>query len=484
MTSRLLLPLLLVCVSGAIAADRPNIVFILADDIGYGDFGCYGATKVKTPNVDRLAAAGLRFTDAHSPAAVCTPTRYAFMTGQYAWRKKGTGILPGTAGLIVEPGTTTVPALLKRAGYTTGAVGKWHLGLGTTPTDYNVEIKPGPLDIGFDYAWLLPATGDRTPCVWVENRRVVNLDPADPIKLDYTVSRGEPDSFVQGIPRIGKQTGGKAALWKDDQIADVLAEKAIAFIEKNKAAPFFLYFCTHDIHVPRVPHQRFRGTSDAGVRGDAIHSFDWTVGQVLEALDRLKLADNTLVILTSDNGGVLDTNGPDKVNAGTVETNNGHLHNGVLRAGKGSPYEGGTRVPFITRWPAQIKPGVSGELICHVDMLASFAELTGQKLGDVDGPDSFNVLPALLAAQPERPCRDHLVEQGGAQALRMGPWKLIPAAGPGTRPRAQNRAPAPQLYNLAEDLSETKNVAADHPQKVQEMSALLKKIQESGRSRP
>ena len=204
---------------------RPNILFILADDIGYGDFGCYGATMVKTPNVDRLAAQGLRFTDAHSPAAVCTPTRYAFMTGEYAWRKKGTGILPGTAALIIEPGRVTVPSLLKQAGYTTGVVGKWHLGLGPqSPTDYNGEIKPGPLEIGFDYAWLLPATGDRTPCVWVENHRVVGLDPADPITLDYTVNRGDPDSYLMGVPRIGKQIGGKAALWKDDEIADTLAK--------------------------------------------------------------------------------------------------------------------------------------------------------------------------------------------------------------------------------------------------------------------
>lgn len=472
------------------AAPKPNIVFILADDIGYGDFSCYGATKIKTPNCDRLASQGLRFTDAHSPSAVCTPTRYAFMTGEYAWRKKGTGILPGIAALIVEPGRLTVPALLQRAGYATGVVGKWHLGLGpTTPTDYNGEIKPGPLEVGFDYAWIIPATGDRTPCVWVENHRVAGLDPKDPIQLDYSVQRGEPKSFVNGIPRIGSQTGGKAALWRDDTIAETLAQKAEAFIERNRSRPFFLYFATHDIHVPRVPHARFKGTSQAGVRGDTVHSFDWTVGQVLATLDRLKLADNTLVILTSDNGGTLDSNGPDIEHGGTPETNNGHLHNGPLRAGKGSPYEGGTRVPFLVRWPGHTPRGVSAELICHVDLLATFAALTGQALPAEAAPDSFNVLPALLSEKPGKPVRDHLVEHGNVLAIRKGSWKLIPW-GAGSAVNTQGKkgkkrtGGTPELYNLAEDIGETNNIAAAHPDRVKEMSELLQRVREQGRSRP
>jgi arylsulfatase A-like enzyme len=478
--------------AAAFAADapaaRPNIIFMMADDIGYGDFSCYGATKVQTPNIDRLAREGRRFTDAHSPSAVCTPTRYALMTGEYAWRKKGTGILPGIAGLIIEPGRLTVPTLLRQAGYATGVVGKWHLGLGTTPTDYNVEIKPGPLECGFDYAWLLPATGDRTPCVWVENRRVVGLDPRDPIQLDYSIQRGHPESFVNGIPRIGKQTGGKAALWKDDEIADVLSARAIAFVEQHRDKPFFLYFATHDIHVPRVPHARFRGTSQCGVRGDAIHSFDWTVGQLLAALDRLKLAENTLLIVTSDNGGTLDTNGPDSVNSGTVETNNGHPHNGPLRAGKGSVYEGGTRVPFLVRWPGHVRPGTSDALICHVDLLATVAALTGRQLPDDAGPDSFNVLPAWLGEQRAQPCRDHLVEHGNLLALRQGPWKYIPPATGAKAKQAKQAkrgaAPEPQLYNLADDLGETRNVAAEHPAIVAKMSALLQQVRTADRSRP
>jgi arylsulfatase A-like enzyme len=473
-------------------AAPPNIIFILADDIGYGDLGCYGAEQIRTPNCDALARAGLRFTDAHAPAAVCTPTRYAFMTGEYAWRRPGTGILPGTAGLIIEPGRTTVPALLKRVGYQTGVFGKWHLGLGTTPTDYNGEIRPGPLEIGFDEAWILPATGDRTPCVWVENRRVVGLDPADPISLDYSVKRGEPRSFVRGIPRIGGQTGGAAALWKDDEIADVIAAKSVDFIERqvarNDGRPFFLYLCTHDIHVPRVPHERFRGSSTAGVRGDAVHSFDWTVGQVLGALERLKIADDTLVILTSDNGGVLDPNGPDEVNAGTVETNNGHPHNGPLRGDKGSCFEGGTRVPFILRWPARVKPGTSGALVCHIDMLHSLATLTGQTLTGNEGPDSFDLLSDLLGENNAGGGRTTLVEQAGTLALREGTWKLVPAQKMKKKtadPQEQTRSvPQPQLYQLATDLGEEQDVAREHPERVRRMLETLEQIQSQGRSRP
>jgi arylsulfatase A-like enzyme len=483
--------LALACIGCSNAADHPNIIFIIADDIGYGDFGCYGATKVQTPNVDRLAAQGLRMTDAHSTAAVCTPSRYSFLTGEYAFRKKGTGIASGVEGLLIEPGRTTVPSLLKRAGYATGIVGKWHLGLGTTPTDYNNEIKPGPLEIGFDYAWIMPATGDRVPCVWVENRRVVNLDPADPIKLDYSVKRGEPRSFVKGIPRIGEQLGGKAALWDDENMSTVIAEKSRDFIERHKDMPFFLEIATHGIHVPRAPNPKFRGKSQCGVRGDAIVEFDWTVGQVLEKLDELKLTDNTLVILTSDNGGMLDDNGPDTVHGiGSIEANNGHKFNGALRGTKSSLWEGGTRLPMIVRWPARVQPGASDALVCQVDMLASFAALTGQELAPADGPDSFNVLPALLGEKTAAPCREYLVEQtndGSALALRHGPWKYIPKHGGGKAApdkKAKASAATGELYNLADDLGETTNIAAKHPDIVQSMKAKLAEIRAAGKSRP
>ncbi len=479
------------CIGCATAAGRPNIIFIIADDIGYGDLGCYGAMKVQTPNVDRLAAQGLRMTDAHSTAAVCTPSRYSFLTGEYAFRKKGTGIASGVEGLLIDTGRTTVPSLLKRAGYATGIVGKWHLGLGTTPTDYNNEIKPGPLEIGFDYAWIMPATGDRVPCVWVENRRVVNLDPADPINLDYSVKRGEQRSFIKGIPRIGEQVGGKAALWDDENISTVIAEKSRDFIERNKDGPFFLEIATHGIHVPRAPNPKFRGKSQCGVRGDTIVEFDWTVGQVLEKLDELKLTDNTLVILTSDNGGLLDDNGPDTVHGiGSIEANNGHKFNGVLRGTKSTLWEGGTRLPMIVRWPARIQPGVSDALVCQVDMLASFAALTGQELAPADGPDSLNILPALFGEKTAAPCREYLVEQtndGSALALRHGQWKYIPHHGRGKAlPNKKSKASAAtgELYNLAEDLGETNNIAAQHPDIVQSMKAKLAEIRTNGKSRP
>ena len=304
---------------------KPNVVIIYADDLGYGDVGCYGATRVKTPNIDRLASQGVRFTNAHSSSATCTPSRYAMLTGEYPWRKKGTGVLSGSAGMIISPERTTLPSIMKKAGYTTGVVGKWHLGLGNGDVDWNGEIKPGPLEIGFDYCFLIPATGDRVPCVYVENRNVVGLDPNDPIQVSYREpigdeptgkdhpellkmhpSHGHNQTIVNGISRIGYMRGGKDARWVDEDMADVITRKAIAFIEKHDEEPFFLYFSTHDIHVPRVPHPRFVGQSGLGPRGDAIVQLDWCAGEILKTLERLKLAENTLVIFTSDNGPVVD----------------------------------------------------------------------------------------------------------------------------------------------------------------------------------
>src|SRR5262245_53010619 len=395
------------------ARQRPNIVLIYADDLGYGDLGCYGAMRVKTPNMDRLAREGLRFTDGHSAAATCTPSRYAMLTGEYAWRQKGTGVLPGDAHLIIKPGRTTMASILKKAGYTTGVVGKWHLGLGDEKLDWNETIKPGPLEIGFDYSFLVPATGDRVPCVYVEDHRVVGADPKDPIRVSYGTpvgteptgaknpellkvkpSHGHDQTVVNGISRIGYMTGGKAARWVDEDMADTLTGKATAFIAKHagKMEPFFLYFALHDIHVPRVPHARFVGTTEMGPRGDAIAQADWCVGEVLKALDQHKIADDTLVILSSDNGPVVD----DGYRDDAVAKLGDHKPAGPLRGGKYSAFEGGTRVPFLVRWPAKVKPGLSEALVCQVDFPASFAAMTRQELAQPDGPDSFNVLPALL----------------------------------------------------------------------------------------
>jgi arylsulfatase A-like enzyme len=477
------------------AADLPNIVLINADDIGYGDFGCYGATQVKTPNIDRLARQGLRFTDAHSAAATCTPSRFAMLTGEYPWRQKGTGILPGDAPLIIPPGRVTLASMLHDAGYATGVVGKWHLGLGTRRPDWNGELRPGPLEIGFDYCFIIPATGDRTPCVYVENHRVVGLDPADPIEVNYQKkigdeptgkerpdlltlkpSHGHDNTIVNGISRIGYMSGGKAARWHDETIADTLTSQAVKFIQTHHDKPFFLYFATHDIHVPRVPHPRFRGATDLGSRGDAIAEFDWSAGEVLNTLDKLGLAENTLVILTSDNGPVLDDGYADQA----VEKLGEHKPAGPLRGGKGTAWEGGTREPFIVRWPTYVPAGqTSSALVCQMDLLTSLAELVGQKLPNHAAPDGVNVLPALLGKSEHG--RDQLVEAGHTIAVRQGQWKLVEAARNGANRNSADVPSQDQLYDLEGDLAESKNVAGEHPDKGHELSQLLHDIRAAGR---
>ncbi|HEY3392519.1 MAG TPA: arylsulfatase [Lacipirellulaceae bacterium] len=492
-----LLALAIVFLTTAVeSAERPNIVLIYADDLGYGDVGCYGATAVRTPNIDQIANEGMRFTDAHSAAATCTPSRYAMLTGQYAWRRKGTGILPGDAPLIIEPGRTTLASMLKDAGYSTGVVGKWHLGLGVGRPDWNGEIKPGPLEIGFDYCFIIPATGDRVPCVYVENHRVASLDPSDPIQVSYNrkvgdeptgaerpdllrmkLHHGHDQTIVNGISRIGYMTGGKAARWVDEDMADVITGKAIEFMQRHRDKPFFLYFAAHDIHVPRVPHGRFQGATAMGPRGDAIAQFDWCVGQVTNALDELGLADNTLLILTSDNGPVLNDGYLDDA----AERVGDHRPSGPLRGGKGSLFEGGTRVPLLVRWPARVRAGSSGALVCQIDLIASLARLVGENLDASTAPDSTDVLPALLGQAEVG--RDALVEQAAGLALRQGHWKFIgsrrgPPVNPNTRTETGASA-GPQLYNLENDLAETRNLAMQHPERVAELSRLLDRIREA-----
>jgi arylsulfatase A-like enzyme len=482
------------------AARLPNIVLIYADDAGYGDLSCYGAKRVQTPNLDRLARSGVRFTHAHSPSATCTPSRYAMLTGEYAWRKPGTGVLPGDARLIIEPGRYTLPAMLKRAGYHTGVVGKWHLGLGSGNLNWNGEIKPGPKEIGFDYSFLIPATGDRVPCVYTENGRVVGLDPNDPIEVSYSKpigneptgkanpellkmhpSHGHDMTIVNGISRIGYMTGGKAARWVDEDMADVISAKAVKYIDQHRADPFFLYFATHDIHVPRVPHKRFVGKTPMGPRGDAILSLDWSVGQVLDALERHRLMENTLVVFSSDNGPVVDDGYKDDA----VEKLGDHSPRGPLRGGKYSKYEAGTRVPFLASWKGRIKPGTSNALLSQIDLLTSLAKLTGQALPADAAPDSFDLLPALLGESKQG--RDHLVEHAGGLSLIQGDWKVIEASkGPKTNLTGNElgNSETPQLFNLAADIGEQKDLAAQHPERVQAMLGEIKRIRATPRTRP
>ncbi len=493
--------MLQVVLAQAATPQRPNIVIIYADDLGYGDVGCNGAVKIRTPNIDRLAAQGLRFTNAHASSATCTPSRYSLMTGEYAWRRKGTGVLPADASLIIQPGRTTLPLILHKAGYITGAVGKWHLGLGSGNLDWNRDICPGPLDIGFDYCFLIPATGDRVPTVFVENRRVVGLDANDPIKVSYAgpvgdeptgkehpellklhPSHGHDQTIVNGISRIGYMKGGKAARWVDEDIADTITSKATAFIEQNRERPFFLYFATHDIHVPRVPHARFAGRSGLGPRGDVILEFDWSAGEIMKALDRLNLAENTILILTSDNGPVVDDGYKDQA----ADLLNGPRPAGPLRGGKYSAFDGGTRVAFIVRWPRHVKPGVTGALVGQIDFLSSFAALTGQRLASDDAPDSFDVLQALLGRS--KAGRDHIVEHAGTLSLIKGQWKYIEPGKGAKFNRNTNTElgndPQPQLYNLADDIGEKHNLAERYPNRVRELADVLRAVRERGRSRP
>ncbi len=471
---------------------RPNVVLVLADDVGYGDLSCYGAKQVQTPNLDRLARSGVRFTDAHSSSATCTPTRYSLITGEYAWRKPGTAILAGDANLIIDPTRATLPSLLKSSGYATGAVGKWHLGLGKGPIDWNTEVKPGPREIGFDYSFIFPATGDRVPCVYMENQRVVGLDPRDPIRVDYKqkvgneptgrenpelltkmkLTHGHDMTIVNGISRIGWMSGGQKARFVDEDIAKTFTSRAVSFVEKNaRQNPFFLYFATHNIHVPRIPNAQFKGKTGCGIRCDSIAELDWSVGQLLDTLDRMKIADETLFIFTSDNGPVLDDGYADRA----VEDLNGHTPAGPFRGGKYSLYEGGTRMPFIARWPQRIKPGVSDALIGQVDLPASLAALAGERVPQGAAPDSQNVLPALLGES--KTGRETLVEHANALAFRKGQWKLIPRRPEYLKqPSDANGSDVDQLYDLSKDPGEKRNVATANPATVREMAAQLKTI--------
>jgi arylsulfatase A-like enzyme len=479
------------------ATIKPNVVILYADDLGYGDIACNGSTTIQTPNIDLLAKHGVRFTNFHCSAATCTPSSYTLLTGEYAWRREGTGIATGDAGSIIRPERYTLADVFNNAGYQTGVVGKWHLGLGdeTGTQDWNGHITPGPTDIGFDYSFILAATGDRVPCVFVENERVVNLDPTDPISVSYLRNfEGEPTGalnpellklhpshghdmiVVNGISRIGYMKGGKKALWVDEEIADVITSKAVSFIEKSKNQPFFLYFATQDVHVPRVPHPRFVGTSGMGPRGDAIVEFDWSVGEVLKTLKRLGIEENTIVILSSDNGPVIDDGYKDQA----VELLGNHKPAGHLRGGKYSSFEGGTRVPGIISWPDNIKPGVSDKLMCQVDMLKTFARMLEIELPEGAGPDSEEHLTTWINKGGAG--RDYLVTQNLQNNLSIqdNTWKLISAGKGGKMLLVTNtetgNLPEDQLYNLITDPGEKVNVANENPQILENLRNKLNSI--------
>lgn len=506
-----LLNVLLCCLSThalVCAAEKPNVIVIMADDLGYGDLSCYGAKAFQTPNIDKLANEGRRFTGGYASASTCTPTRYSLLTGTYAFRKKGTGIAPPNGKMTIAPETTTLPDLAKRAGYHTAVIGKWHLGLGAEAgPDWNNEIKPGPLEIGFDYAFLLPTTNDRVPQVYLENHRVVGLDPKDPLwvgdrkpaedhptgithrdtlKMDW--SHGHNGTIHNGISRIGFYTGGNAARFRDEDLADKWIEKSNAWIEFHHDKPFFLFFAAHDIHVPRMPHERFQGKSGLGFRGDSILQFDWCVGEIIKTLDRLKLTENTLIIICSDNGPVMDDGYKDDA----LEKLGSHRAGGPFRGGKYSVYEGGTRTPFITYWKGKIQPGVSDEVVCTIDIAASFAALTGTPLPEDEFLDSFDLSDVLLG-KPDAKGREHLIQQdnggNGNYGFRVENWKLVRHDKKSARnvfvEKKLINTPTPQyqLFDLEKDPSEKTDVIKDNPEVAKEMKQRLAKYIADGRSR-
>jgi arylsulfatase A len=490
------------CTVAAVADARPpNVIVIMADDLGWGDLSCHGATAVQTPHIDRLAREGRRFTSGYCSASTCTPTRYSFLTGEYAFRKPGTGIAPPNAAAIIPPGTPTFASVLHDAGYATAVVGKWHLGLGERGRgpDWNGSLAPGPLEIGFDHCFLLPTTNDRVPPVFVEDHHVKDLDAADPLwvgdtkpsadhptgieqrsRLTMDWSKGHHDTIHNGIGRIGFFTGGSRARFRDQDLADAWVRESVRWIEAHSQEPFFLFLPSHDIHVPRVPHERFQGSTGMGPRGDCIVQLDWTVGQITAALDRLKRTDDTLVVFCSDNGPVLD----DGYQDGAAERLGSHKPAGPFRGGKYSVFEGGTRTPFIARWPGRIAPGTSDEIVCTIDLAQSVARIVGAEVPKAAFPDSVDVSAALLGTGAGR--RSLLQQDNGSGRFgwREGTWKLVRQPPP-KRPPAGDAAPLHDaLYDLAVDPGEVTDVSARFPDVAARLAAELDQVTGRGAAAP
>jgi arylsulfatase A-like enzyme len=489
------------------AAERPNVVLIFADDLGYGDLGCYGATKVQTPNIDRLAKEGRRFTDAHSVSAVCTPSRYALLTGEYPLRANGGRGVWGpawiTSPLIVDTEKTTIADVFKSKGYDTAVLGKWHLGFKEGSNDWQEPLRPGPQDLGFDYYFGMPVVNCAPPYVYVENDRVVGGDPDDPLVYLGRNAKGAtpitpiPPEAAQRSPNVFGGAKEAHRLYNDYEVGTTFAKKSVEWIKERKNRSFFLYLATTNIHHPFTPAKRFQGTSQCGLYGDYIHELDWIVGEILACLEEHGLSDNTLVIFTSDNGGMFNYGGQAAFKAG-------HRQNGDLLGWKFGVWEGGHRVPMIVRWPGKVKPGTtSNQLIGNVDMLATFAAVTGQTLDKAQQADSVNMLPAFVG-EPEKPLRDHLVlapHKGTHLSVRKGKWMYIPRQGSGgftgKKPgdhtfagppavsfvgavnsdiengRIRSDAPPAQLYDLEADVNQARNVHDEHPDVVKELSSLL-----------
>jgi arylsulfatase A-like enzyme len=475
----------------------PNIVIIYMDDLGYGDMSAYGATEIQTPNMDRLANEGIRFTNAYATSATCTPSRYALLTGVYPWRNENAKILPGTAPLLIDVDQMTIPKMLQTKGYQTGIVGKWHLGLGRGNVDWNENVSPGPNEVGFDYSYILAATQDRVPTVYIENGHVVGKDENDPILVDYEKNfEGEPtgmdnpellkmkwhhghnNSIVNGIPRIGFMKGGEKAKWIDEDMADVFLLKAQEYIKERKKEdqPFFLYYALQQPHVPRTPHARFVGTSGMGPRGDVIIEADWCVGELMKTLEEEGILENTLIIFSSDNGPVLNDGYYDEA----VEKLGNHRPSGPLRGGKYSLFEAGTRVPFMTFWKGTIQPGISDAMVSQLDLLTSISKLVES---GISTEDSMDMLAEFMGQSTEG--REELVlEATSRTALRSGDYIMIP---PYPGPAIQNQVNIElgndkvyQLYNLKTDLGQRNNIADSEPELLEKLKRRFEEIRGLG----
>ena len=463
---------------------KPNIIIVYMDDLGYGDVSYNGATKLQTPNMDAMAMAGMRFNNGYATSATCTPSRYALLTGVYPWREKRAKILPGTAPLIIGAQQMTIPKMLKQQGYQTAIIGKWHLGLGNGNVNWNELVSPGPNQVGFDYSYILAATQDRVPTVYIENGYVVGRDNNDPIEVSYQKNfDGEPtglenpelltmkwhhghnSSIVNGIPRIGFMKGGNSAKWSDIDMADHFLNGVQKYIKDNKDKPFFLYYPMQQPHVPRTPHPRFKGLSELGPRGDAIVEADWCLGELKKTLEEEGILENTLIIFSSDNGPVLNDGYYDDSDV----KNGSHTPWGPYRGGKYSLFEAGTRVPFFTYWKGKIKPGVSDTMVSQLDLLSSLAQLVGSK---VRTEDSLPLLE-LLMGQSNYGRKEMVIEATSRTAFKRGDWVMIPPyEGFAVNDKVKielGNDPEFQLYNLSNDVGQQNNLALQNPKKLQEM---------------
>ena len=472
---------------------NPNIIIIYADDLGYGDVSSYKMGKLNTPNIDKIANQGTRFTSGYSSSATCSPSRYALLTGTYPWRNKKAKILTG-ANLIIDTTEMTLPKMLKNEGYETGIVGKWHLGLGIDTINYNKKITPGPNEVGFNYSFIMPDTQDRVPTVYIENGNVINLDIEDPISVSFKKNfdglptgkenpellsmmweHGHNGSIINGIPRIGFMKGGEKAKWEDINMADVFLKRAKNYIKNVKTGPFFLFYTLQQPHVPRTPHPRFEGLSGMGPRGDAIIEADWCIGELFSYLEKNDLLKNSIVILTSDNGPVLNDGYYDDA----IEKLGNHTPSGNLRGGKYSLFEAGTRVPFITYWKGKIKQQVSDEIVSQIDFLNSIASLIGSKIRSRDGKE----LDGVLFNNSGKGRSDLILEAQTKTALRSKNWILIPPhPGPKRNPNTNiesGRSNNFQLYNLNIDISQQYNLAKSNPEKLDEMIKIYQDIIEN-----